>query len=52
MKEGDDFYKVLTRVNKKVGLGYKPNFNGVANPTQMPCFVSHLTKELVLKPIK
>lgn len=49
MKEGEDFYTVLTRVNRKVGTQYKPNYSAVKNPTQMPCFVSHLTKQLILK---
>lgn len=50
MKKGENFYNVLTRVNRKVGTGYKPNFPQHNNITQMPCFISHLTKNLVLKP--
>ncbi|XP_052058991.1 uncharacterized protein LOC127699369 isoform X2 [Mytilus californianus] len=42
----DNFYKVLTRVNKKVGLEYKPSPKMSGIVTQMPCFSSHLTKEL------
>ncbi|XP_052059080.1 caspase-3-like [Mytilus californianus] len=49
MKKEDDFYKVLTRVNKDVGLGYKPNYAHSDIITQMPCFISHLTKDLYLK---
>ncbi|XP_063435114.1 caspase-3-like [Mytilus trossulus] len=51
MKPTDDFYKILTRVNKSVGMGYKPNFPNAGDVTQMPCFISHLTKELYLKQI-
>ncbi|VDI40416.1 Hypothetical predicted protein [Mytilus galloprovincialis] len=47
MKEGEDFYKILTRVNRKVGIGYQPNIPRI-DVTQMPCFISHLTKKLVL----
>ncbi|VDI74424.1 Hypothetical predicted protein [Mytilus galloprovincialis] len=46
MKKEDDFYRILTRVNKRVGMGYKPNFPNSGDVTQMPCFISHLTKEL------
>ncbi|XP_076097346.1 caspase-3-like [Mytilus galloprovincialis] len=49
MKQGEDFYKVLTRVNKKVGMGYKPKHQSSGIVTQMPCFISHLTKDLVFK---
>ncbi|XP_052059022.1 caspase-3-like [Mytilus californianus] len=49
MKKDDDFYKILTRVNKRVGMGYKPNYPNSDNITQMPCFISHLTKDLYLK---
>ncbi|CAC5372237.1 CASP3 [Mytilus coruscus] len=42
----DNFYKVLTRVNKKVGMEYKPSPKLSGIVTQMPCFSSHLTKEL------
>ncbi|VDI74423.1 caspase 3 [Mytilus galloprovincialis] len=49
MKKGEDFYKVLTRVNKKVGMGYKPKHKSEGVITQMPCFISHLTKDLVFK---
>ncbi|VDI75809.1 Hypothetical predicted protein [Mytilus galloprovincialis] len=51
MEENEDFYSVLTSVNKMVGMIYKPN-DGVAaysDIVQMPCFVSHLTKSLRLK---
>ncbi|XP_052094026.1 caspase-3-like [Mytilus californianus] len=48
MKEGEDFYKILTRVNRKVGIGYQPNIPR-RDVTQMPCFISHLTKKLVLR---
>ncbi|XP_071177407.1 caspase-3-like isoform X2 [Mytilus edulis] len=51
MEENEDFYSVLTSVNKMVGMTYKPN-NGEAeynNVVQMPCFVSHLTKSLRLR---
>ncbi|VDI40418.1 caspase 7 [Mytilus galloprovincialis] len=47
MKKGEDFYKVLTRVNKKVGMGYKPKHPSTSVVTQMPSFISHLTKDLV-----
>lgn len=49
MTKKDDIYRILTRVNKRVGMGYKPNFPNSGNVTQMPCFISHLTKELYLK---
>ncbi|XP_063435194.1 uncharacterized protein LOC134716245 [Mytilus trossulus] len=42
----DNFYQVLTRVNKKVGMGYRPRHKTSEIVTQMPCFSSHLTKEL------
>lgn len=50
MEKGENFYNVLTRVNRKVGTGYKPNYPDRKDITQMPCFISHLTKNLVLKP--
>lgn len=46
MTNDENFYKVLTRVNKNVGIGYKPSFGMSGIVTQMPCFSSHLTKEL------
>ncbi|XP_052059064.1 caspase-3-like [Mytilus californianus] len=49
MTKGENFYKVLTRVNRKVGMGYKPNHPSSGVVTQMPCFISHLTKDLVFK---
>lgn len=51
MEVNEDFYSVLTSVNKTVGMTYKP-MNGEVeynNVVQMPCFVSHLTKSLRLK---
>lgn len=50
MRKGENFYNVLTRVNRKVGTGYKPNYPLHNDICQMPCFISHLTKNLVLKP--
>ncbi|XP_052059024.1 caspase-3-like [Mytilus californianus] len=51
MEVNEDFYSVLTSVNKTVGMTYKPN-NGEAeynDIVQMPCFVSHFTKSLRLR---
>ena len=48
MEVNEDFYSVLTTVNKTVGLTYQPNLQ-LNNVVQMPCFVSHLTKVLRLK---
>lgn len=50
MERGDDFYRVITRVNRNVGTRYKPNYPNSNNPMQMPCFVSSLTKNLILRP--
>ena len=51
MEVNEDFYSVLTTVNKSVGMTYKPNIQSLeySNVVQMPCFVSHLTKILRLK---
>ncbi|CAC5392357.1 unnamed protein product [Mytilus coruscus] len=51
MKENEDFYSVLTTVNKAVGMTYKPYIGKIRYPdvVQMPCFVSHLTKSVLLK---
>ncbi|CAG2211973.1 CASP7 [Mytilus edulis] len=51
MEVNEDFYSVLTSVNKMVGMTYKPNIGEAEynNVVQMPCFVSHLTKSLRLK---
>ncbi|VDI74417.1 Hypothetical predicted protein [Mytilus galloprovincialis] len=37
----DNFYQVLTRVNKKVGMEYRPSLKTSDIVTQMPCFSSH-----------
>ncbi|OPL33846.1 hypothetical protein AM593_03819, partial [Mytilus galloprovincialis] len=46
ISKDENFYRVLTRVNKKVGMEYKPSHKISGIVTQMPCFSSHLTKEL------
>jgi hypothetical protein len=48
MEVNEDFYSVLTTVNKTVGLTYQPRLQ-LNKVVQMPCFVSHLTKVLRLK---
>lgn len=48
MKEQDDIYKVLTKVNNKV-MRFEPGNVNSENIRQMPYFVSHLTKDLYLK---
>jgi hypothetical protein len=51
MEVNEDFYSVLTTVNKTVGLTYQPSNERLQlnKVVQMPCFVSHLTKVLRLK---
>jgi hypothetical protein len=51
MEVNEDFYSVLTTVNKTVGLTYQPRDERLQlnKVVQMPCFVSHLTKVLRLK---
>ena len=51
MEVNEDFYSVLTTVNKTVGLTYQPRNETLQlnKVVQMPCFVSHLTKVLRLK---
>ncbi|XP_071176331.1 uncharacterized protein [Mytilus edulis] len=46
ISKDDNFFQVLTRVNKKVGMEYRPSHKTSEIVTQMPCFSSHLTKEL------
>jgi hypothetical protein len=50
MEVNEDFYSVLTTVNKTVGLTYQPRNNSLQlDNVQMPRFVSYLAKVLRLK---
>ncbi|CAC5372238.1 unnamed protein product [Mytilus coruscus] len=50
IKEDDDIYRVLTKVNCKV-MTFEPGHTASKDMRQMPYFVSHLTKDLYLKQI-
>lgn len=54
MEENEDFYSVLTSVNKTVGMTFRPNHGGRVSirEVHMTCFVSYLTKVLRLNPLR